>query len=81
MIHSICKVKGLKTEIGAILPFLTETMTSFIWDAHKEILVAQCGTTLIEAICERTSALVTIEHEFTNKSISDWFNSQLTIIS
>jgi hypothetical protein len=63
-------IKGLKTDITAIIPFLIESMTSFIWDAHKEVLVAQCGTTLIEAIIERTSVSVSVEHEFTRKSVA-----------
>lgn len=70
MIKSQSTIRGLRTDLERMIPFLIESKISFLFNSENVEIIAECGTTLIEAIRDRVCANITIEHTFTNKSIT-----------
>jgi len=70
MILSQSTVRGLRTDLERMIPFLIESKTSFLFNSENVEIIAECGTTLIEAIRDRICAEITIEHTFKNRSLT-----------
>lgn len=70
MIKSQTTIKGIRTDLERMIPFLIESKVSFLFNSENVEIIAECGTTLVEAIRDRICANITLEHAFKNKSIT-----------
>jgi len=72
MTNTISTVKGLKSEIVQIIPFLIESQITFLYNPENVELITQSGPIIIMAITERLCLNVQINHKFTSKSLKNF---------